>query len=164
MESMIVTLLARCQELEAENRRLAIAPSFNVLTRAATEIKWEKVNKENKAFVFFDIDNLHALNESLGYDEVNRRIDEGLSGFRRSELLGLVFSGDEFACVINRVEVWSAISRVRREMADLGITFTAAICPIVSDSFESHYQATKAVVTKLKSKGKRNTYTLAEMS
>ena len=154
---VVSALLARIEELELENKHLSITPSFNVLTRAAVERKWLSTNKQNKCFIFFDIDNLHSLNAEYGYEEINSRIRLGLATLRSSELLGLVFSGDEFVAVVDKAEVNFMINRLQSEMANQGITVTCGVCELVSDDFDEHYEITKTLVTQAKKANKRNT-------
>jgi GGDEF domain-containing protein len=153
---IISTLIAKIQQLEQENAALSISPSFGVLTRAATERKWNIINKQDKYFLFFDIDNLHKHNATYGYDEVNKRVSLGLSTLCSSELLGLVFSGDEFVVVINKEEIDLMLQRLRSDMLEQGITVTCGIVSICSDSFDKHYEQTKTVVQQAKLENKRD--------
>lgn len=157
MSTLIIsTLLAKIQQLEQENVALSQSPAFNVLTRAAVERRWQNVNKQDKCFLFFDIDNLHQHNANHGYDEVNRRVSLGLTTLRSSELLGLVFSGDEFAAVVNKSEVELMLQRLRSDMLKQGITVTCGIVDIDSDDFDKHYEQTRNVVQQVKSENKRD--------
>jgi GGDEF domain-containing protein len=153
---IISTLIAKIQQLEQENAALSISPSFGVLIRAAVERKWESIDKQDKYFLFFDIDNLHELNATYGYDEVNKRVSLGLATLRSSELLGLVFSGDEFVAVINKKEVEFLLQRLRLDMLRQGITVTCGIVEVDSDEFNKHYKQTKNVVQQAKAENKRD--------
>jgi hypothetical protein len=155
-KTIIATLIARIQQLEQENAALSISPAFKVLTRAAVERKWQNINKQGKCFLFFDIDNLHNHNANHGYDEVNRRVSLGLATLRSSELLGLVFSGDEFVAVINKSEVNLMLKRLRSDMCKQGITVTCCVVDITSDDFDKHYKRTRNVVQQAKADNRRD--------
>lgn len=153
---IISTLLAKIQQLEQENAALSISPAFNVLTRAAVERKWQSIDKQGKCFLFFDIDNLHHHNATYGYDEVNKRVSLGLATLRSSELLGLVFSGDEFVVIINKEDIELMLQRLRSDMLKQGITITCGITIIDSSDFDKHYEQTKTAVQQAKLENKRD--------
>jgi GGDEF domain-containing protein len=142
----LLSSLSKCEELEKLIQEYEYSPAYKVLNRLAVERRWKELKKENKLFVFFDIDKLHCLNETLGYDETNRRIAIALSSFRSIELLGLVFSGDEFVMVVPGNEAEVAIARLRDEMRSQGITVTVGVVPIFSEDFDLHWKEASKLV------------------
>jgi hypothetical protein len=153
---ILTLLLAEREELRRQVDELSITPSYRVLTRPAVERKWAQISKQKKVFIFFDIDDLHNLNAQHGYEGMNRKIDRGLSQSRQHELLGLVFSGDEFVLVVEDGEAEAAIARLVQNMRTQGVTLTVCATQIVNDCFLYHYNLTQQAVSTEKAEGKRN--------
>lgn len=159
MPHQIDQLLQRIKELEEEVEFLSMSPSYQVLTRGAIERKWSTIDKYGKSMILFDIDHLHHLNETFGHDEMNRKIKLGLDCVRSSELLGLVFSGDEFVIIVPNVDAELASSRIRESFGNYGITLTIAVAKIKTTDFQSNYQALLKQVTENKVNSMRNSVT-----
>lgn len=163
----IEKLQLRIKELENEIEHLSISPSYNVLTRGAIERKWLSIDKTNKSIILFDIDHLHHLNEEFGHEEMNRRISLGLDCVRSCELLGLVYSGDEFVLVVNSTEETLVVNRIKQSFNDYGITLTIALSSIENEinqeefqsEFQPNYQKLVSLISQNKSIGLRNSVT-----
>jgi len=51
---------------------------------------------------FIDLDDIHGLNEQLGYSEVDRRVKAAFSvSFRRSDVMARWYSGDEIVILFD---------------------------------------------------------------
>jgi GGDEF domain-containing protein len=84
---------------------LSTDTAFGILTRPALELKLSSMSDERIARIFvLDLNDIHRLNNSLGYGVVNEKITYILSELHRqfpSLIIGRVFSGDEIAIVEN---------------------------------------------------------------
>lgn len=82
---------------------LSIDPAFGILTRPALELKLSSMPDERIARIFvLDLNDIHKLNNVIGYEAVNRTIRAVLStigGKFPSIIIGRVFSGDEIAMI-----------------------------------------------------------------
>lgn len=155
----IENLKRKIFELETEIEYLSVSSSYKVLTRGGIDRRWKSVDKRNKSMLLFDIDHLHNLNEYYGYEEMNTRITKCLDCVRNSELLGLVFSGDEFVVIVSNDESVLVAERLSKEFAKYGITLTIAIGTIKSNNFDYHYRKLLELVSKQKQSNCRNSIT-----
>lgn len=155
----IEALKARIAELENEVKHLSMSPSYDVLTRGAVERKWTALDKTNKSMILFDIDRLHNLNQEYGHEVMNRKIRLGLDSIRSSELLGLVYSGDEFVAIVPTDNVIIMSQRLRDSFVKYGITLTTIVLTIEDNDFNNNYQRAVKKVSELKSENKRNSIT-----
>ena len=155
----IEALKARIAELENEVKHLSMSPSYQVLTRGAVERKWTSINKINKSMILFDIDYLHNLNQTYGHEKMNQKIRLGLDSIRSSELLGLVYSGDEFVAIVSNNDVELMSQRLRDSFLEYGITLTSVILDIENNDFNDNYQRAVKKVSQLKAENKRNSIT-----
>lgn len=155
----IELLKQRIAELENEVKHLSMSPSYQVLTRGAVERRWITIDKTDKSMILFDIDHLHNQNQKNGHEEMNRRIRLGLSSIRSSELLGLVYSGDEFVAVVSSADVELMSQRLRDSFYEHGITLTTIIFTIETNDFNDNYQRAVKKVSELKSENKRDSIT-----
>ena len=157
------TLIKLTAELMAENielrravKRLSTNASYNVLTRQGVERKWSTMKLRGKYLVLFDIDGLGKLNAQIGYQAANIKISTALDSVRQSELLGLVFSGDEFAVVCSGDEVLPTVKRLRESLKQQGLTATICYGRITCADFSEMYKALIMQICAAKTRGDRN--------
>ena len=127
--------------------KLAWYQNYGCYNRGGLEhVKWPETAHIAKWIVYFDVNNVHQINEEYGtYEEVNRRMREVLSKFRTKEIfVALSNSGDEFVVVITeepesqvheRRQVISpekVVERLTEELAKQGLTAIFAIEPVKS--------------------------------
>lgn len=114
-------LAARATHMAAS---LLTDPTFGCLTRAGITRRW----RPGMVALFFDLDGLHDLNATYGYEEVDRRIRAALAVCRRDEAaVGRWYSGDEFVVIVPTVEAAHAVEqRLRVALADVGLSATFA--------------------------------------
>lgn len=100
--------------------RLLIDPTFGCLNRQGITRRW----RPGMAVLFFDLNGMHALNATYGYQEVDRRIREALSVCRRGEAaVGRWYSGDEFVVLVDSADAALRVEvRLGEAMADLGLS------------------------------------------
>jgi GGDEF domain-containing protein len=153
---IIAQLLTKIEELNSAIAYLSVNRSYKVLTREGAERKWQAIDLRQKSVILFDIDNLHGHNQKHGYEEMNRRISLVLNCVRSCELLGLVFSGDEFFLVVKEEEAIATCERLRAEMKQYQMTATIAVSPITSMSFQVNYQKLTEYILQSKAMGMRN--------
>jgi len=98
-DGMFVNIEELRESYKAEVERLSLDPVFNVLTRAALELKVRELNAPFNA-IFIDFDDIKNMNEENGYEWVNESIAKTLSALKGSkELCGRWFSGDEVVLI-----------------------------------------------------------------
>jgi GGDEF domain-containing protein len=98
----IEALLARIKELEERIDYLSKDPVYGIWTRAAFLQFCNVMPRGLRAVIFIDFDNIHGLNEQIGYTEVDRRIRATLTlDFRSSDLIARWYSGDEVVILID---------------------------------------------------------------
>ena len=135
-------------------------PVYGILTRIALEEDWARQKQVlGLAIAFFDIDDLGVKNKELGQDETNRRIAKAFSVARRDEVIGRLFSGDEFAILAPKDQIATACDRVMVALLANGMSATAAI--ILYEGQETLAEAVREagdLVTQGKAKGKGRTY------
>jgi hypothetical protein len=90
---------------ESKIQHLSIDPAFGILTRPALELKLASMPDELIARIYvLDLNDIHKLNNSIGYHKVNEKVSYILAELQRqfpSLIIGRVFSGDEIALVEN---------------------------------------------------------------
>jgi GGDEF domain-containing protein len=155
-QAIIAQLLSKIEELSLVVEDLSKSPSYGVLTRQGVERKWKSIEKRDRALLLIDVDNLHNLNEKYGYEEMNRRISRGLDSLRSAELLGLVYSGDEFIAVVKEEEAIACSRRIAASFKENGITLTIAIISIDGEDFTHNYCTGMYIVQDLKKRGLRD--------
>ena len=75
---------------------------------------------------FIDLDDIHQLDQELGYSEVDRRIQETFSvPFRRSDVVARWYSGDEIVILFDsdRLGADKKIEELTRSAGGQGLTF-----------------------------------------
>jgi len=100
--------------------------AFGILTRPALELTLSEHPRSKIVRIYvLDLNDIHKLNTSLGYDKVNEKITsilKSISNSYKGLILGRVFSGDEIA-IINAAGRHLPISRITPFFQKQGITF-----------------------------------------
>jgi GGDEF domain-containing protein len=94
-------------QLETLTHRLAWNHDFGCYTRNGFEhLIWPEIASRARYLVYFDIDQMKILNDTIGKPEVNARIRQALGILRSTDHVaaGQFFSGDEFVIVICEAE------------------------------------------------------------
>ena len=133
---------------------------YGILTRTALEEDWAKQRQVPRlAIALFDIDDLGVKNKELGQDETNRRIAKAFSVARRDEVMGRLFSGDEFLILAPKDQIATACDRVMVALLANGMSATAAIVPYKGqETLAEAVREAGDLVTQGKAKGKGKTY------
>lgn len=94
--------------------------SFGILTRPALELAMSEVKGPHVLYII-DFDDIHKLNMTLGYEEVNKNIRESLVELNKTFsglIVGRVFSGDEIAIINSHDHI-----RVVENYADICVAY-----------------------------------------
>lgn len=143
------------EELLALANTLSIDPSYGTLSRAAFELK----PPTDGALIFWDIDNMAALNADLGYEGVNGRIRAACAAIRNSlnTLVSRYFSGDEFLYPCPAPDAPGAAARIVELFAQQGISITVGIATIDADGWKPAVVRASDLVQAAKKAGRRGT-------
>lgn len=115
-----------------EIKRLSYDKTFGIWKREYIEKRAPKKPDANKSLIFLDINDMHSLNVTLGYVEVDSRINKALRVVRRNELVGRWYSGDEIVIICDTISVGCIIWRLTESFSIYGITFESASTPYVN--------------------------------
>ena len=148
--------LARCVLLYRTLRAAFIDPAYGILTRAGGEAAWRRLHRSDIAIIFTDLDDLHTLNERLGYAEVNQRIATALQ-MRRNDLAIAMrwFSGDEIVVVVPRGDGMSAAERLQLALQDQGLSGTFAVVAASVPDLTTEVNRAAALVQRSKAANQR---------
>jgi FOG: GGDEF domain len=128
-------------ELKELVHKLSWNDGFGCYTRAGFEqLVWPMIRDRARWILYFDLDNIHALNESFGsYEPVDRMVKQVLSTVRSTDYVaGQYKSGDEFLVCITESDARGTLNpegmqeRLIVELAKHGISATFAIVPVTS--------------------------------
>jgi len=90
------------EKLKEQVDQLSWDTSFGMWTRGAFLQFCHIMPRGTRIVAFIDLNKIHSLNESLGYDEVDRRVNEAFAiRFRRSDVVARWFSGDEIVILFD---------------------------------------------------------------
>ena len=138
------------QELEKLIRALAWNENFGCYTRAGFEkMIWPEIAQRARWIIYFDVDDVHMLNEELGsYEPVDAMIKQVLATLRLTDFVaGQWKSGDEFLiCLVEsdqqlplirsqreHIDPKGMMERLIDELQKQGLTATFAIVPVLSN-------------------------------
>jgi GGDEF domain-containing protein len=112
---------------------------FGCYTRAGFEkIVWPQIVDEAEWIIFLDIDEMHVLNETHGYDAVNAMIKKSLALRASDYVAGQLGSGDEFLICLTRNKdrtpshPVALCERLREVFVENGVPATFGIAPVTS--------------------------------
>ncbi len=93
------------QSLQDQVSALQWDSTFGMWTREAFLQFCLVMPRGNRVITFIDIDDVHGMNDRLGYEDVNQRIKDAFSVyFRRSDVVARWFSGDEIVILFDSNE------------------------------------------------------------
>ena len=118
-EKEILDLRQQVQELSWDS-------SFGMWTRGAFLQFCDIMPRGRRIVVFIDLDQIHDLNEELGYTEVDRRVKATFSmPFRRSDVVARWYSGDEIVILFDadREGTERKVAQLEKSAAGQGFTF-----------------------------------------
>ena len=135
------------EELQELVQVMAWNNGFGCYTRTGFEtLVWPEIAERARWFVYFDVDNVHALNEAHGgYDAVDAMIHQCLAILRLTDYVaGQWKSGDEFLiCVVetdaastnelrDHMDPETLVRRLTDELKKQGMSASFAIVPVIS--------------------------------
>lgn len=142
--------------------KLSWNAGFGCHTRAGFEfVVWPEIAARARWLIYFDIDNMHALNEPFDcYDPVDAMIRQVLAAVRASDYVGGQWkSGDEFLICIcasdhrpepDLVTAEGLVERLVYEFAKQGMSATYAIKPVLSMDLLENVSPVEAEVKRMK--------------
>ncbi len=124
---------------------------------------WPRISPIAKYIIFFDIDDMHALNEQHGYEGVNELIKNSFLLRESDFMAGQWFSGDEFIVVItddvpyrlydsNPIEFASRLAEIFKAN---GVPATFAVAPVISEDLYTNVAPAHHLVQEAKRTGRR---------
>lgn len=143
-------------QLQAELAELKYDKAFGILTRPAVAIEYRK-NVSGGYVIFLDLDEIHELNDRLGYAQVDRLIKRALK-IRSTDLrlAGRWASGDELFFYIqgNPVEF---CKRLLTNLSKFGLSGTCAYTKATAN-IEKTVKKASDRVQQAKRENKRGTF------
>ena len=105
-------------DLRKQIKELSVDPAYGMWTRPAFNQFCQVMPRSRRVIAFLDLDNIHDLDQDLGYSEVDRRIQIIFSvPFRRSDVVARWYSGDEIVILFD-----SDRAGAERKLAELGVS------------------------------------------
>lgn len=129
LRRLIGRLLGYEQEVRAlrqQVQELSWDGSFGMWTRGAFLQFCQVMPRGKRIVAFLDLDQIHELNEQLGYTEVDRRVKATFSmPFRRSDVVARWYSGDEMVILFDsdRVGAERKMDQLEKSAAGQGLTY-----------------------------------------
>ena len=133
--------------LRDQVKELSWDTSFGMWTRGAFLQFCHVMPRGIRRVAFIDLDNIHGLNEELGYSEVDRRIKAAFSvSFRRSDIMTRWYSGDEIVILFDadRVGADRKMGELAQSARNQGLSFKSAV-----DEWDVGKVAVEDVVTEM---------------
>jgi len=150
------------QELIQLVHDLSWNDGYGCYTRAGFEKTiWPQIQPKATFIIFFDIDDMHSLNEQHGYEGVNELIKESLTMRESDFMAGQWFSGDEFiVCVTNdpyrgASNAIEFACRLAEIFKDNGVPATFAVAPVISEDLYTNVAPAHHLVQEAKRTGRR---------
>ena len=112
--------------LREQIKALSWDSSFGMWTRGAFLQFCHVMPRGVRQVAFIDLDDIHNLNERLGYSEVDRRVKAAFSvSFRRSDVMTRWYSGDELVILFDadRIGAERKIGELTESARNQGLTF-----------------------------------------
>lgn len=163
LEETIRSLQEENLFLQKQNQSLAWNDEYGCYTRRGFEkLLWPQISTAATYIVFFDIDDMHGLNDKHGYDGMNELIKESLSMRESDFMAGQWFSGDEFVVCItdkdphrresNPIEF---AARLQEIFMENGVPATFAVAPVISEDLYTNVSPAHHLVQEAKRNGRR---------
>jgi len=151
------------KQLKSMVEALSWNDGYGCYTRAGFEkLIWPEIAEKAKWIIFFDVDDMHVLNEEHGYEQVNAMIRQSLKLRESDFMAGQWFSGDEFIVAItddasdrresNPIEFCARLAGIFHEN---GVPATFAIAPVRSDALLSNVSPAHQLCQKAKNDNRR---------
>ena len=112
--------------LREQIKELSWDTSFGMWTRGAFLQFCHVMPRGVRQVVFIDLDEIHNLNERLGYTEVDRRVKAAFSvSFRRSDVMARWYSGDELVILFDadRIGAERKLAELTESARNQGLAF-----------------------------------------
>lgn len=154
------------EELLSLINELAYDNIYGCWTRAGLEhIVWPQIRERARWIIFADLDNLHELNETLGYEVVNERIQIAVKLLRHTDVpaAGRWFSGDELVWIICQADdrppsnPHLAAKRILASFRAVNLSATFGIACVLSFDLAENVLPAANLVQQSKNKNKRGT-------
>ena len=155
------------EELERLVRDLSWNDGYGCYTRAGFEkLIWSDIAEQAKWIIFFDVDDMHALNAMHGYEGVNAIIKKSLDRRGSDVMAGQWFSGDEFIICItdnpdrdesNPKDFCVRLAEIFREN---GATATFAIAPVTSSNLFANVEPAHELIQLAKQSNNRDSISI----
>lgn len=153
------------QQLETLVHDLSWNDGYGCYTRAGFEkVIWPRIQAEAQHIIFFDIDDMHGINEKHGYDGANELIKDSLAMRASDVMAGQWFSGDEFIIAVtddlSRLHPSNPMefaARLLEIFVENGISATFAVAPVISTDLYTNVAPAHHKVQEAKSNGRRGT-------
>jgi GGDEF domain-containing protein len=153
------------KQLEELVQSLAWNDGFGCYTRPGFEkTVWTRIATEAKWIIYFDIDDMHYLNEAFGsYDPVDAMLHKVLGVVRETDYVaGQWKSGDEFLVCITedgsrevQTDPYAMVERLKDELNKQGMSATFAVVPVTSLQLSVNVKPAIDKVYAAKSHGQR---------
>ena len=114
------------QGLREQIKELSWDTSFGMWTRGAFLQFCHVMPRGMRQVAFIDLDEIHNLNERLGYTEVDRRVKAAFSvSFRRSDVMARWYSGDELVILFDADHIGAErkLAELTESARNQGLTF-----------------------------------------
>ena len=112
--------------LHEQIKELSWDTSFGMWTRGAFLQFCHVMPRGIRQVAFIDLDDIHNLNESLGYTEIDRRVKAAFSvSFRRSDVMARWYSGDELVILFDADQIGAErkLTELTESARNQGLTF-----------------------------------------
>ena len=159
MTTMKYSLPPTLEESHQLIRTLAWNNAFGCFTRLGFENWiWPGIADQAKWIIYFDIDDVHAINARYGsYEPVDAMIRQVLTSVRSTDIVaGQWKSGDEFLICLtendshNPLDPAGLVNRLIGEFAKVGMTATFAVVQVKSTDLLENVQPAVDKVYELK--------------
>ena len=146
----------RCVALQRQLHAACIDPAYGIFTRAGGEMAWRRMRRTDVAVIFTDLDNVHSLNDRLGYAEVNRRIAVAFRNRHADMTIAMRwFSGDEIVVVVPRSDGVLAANRLSTALNHQEMSGTFAVVAVTSRDLAAEVYRAAAFVQAAKAENRR---------
>ncbi len=105
-------------------KRLSFDEAFGILTRPGLNERIRKIKKKFN-FAFIDFHNVHGMNNKFGYENTNQQFRDIFKSFpfRKTDIVGRCFSGDEIIIIIFQGSIIELIERFNIFCSKYNISF-----------------------------------------